>query len=40
MATRKGVNAAKIRYFEPLFGQWQREQSMRPDAKMAPAGGK
>lgn len=33
MALRKGVNAAKIRYFEPLFGQWQRELAHRPDAK-------
>lgn len=31
LATRKGVNAAKIMYFEPLFGQWQREEGMRPD---------
>ena len=33
VATRKGVNAAKISYFEPLFGFWQREQGVRPDAK-------
>lgn len=33
VSTRKGVNAAKIRYMEPLFGQWQREEGMRPDAK-------
>lgn len=31
MSTRKGVNAAKIRYFEPLFGQWQKEEMLRPD---------
>ncbi len=33
VATRKGVNAAKIQYFEGLFGMWQREQAVRPDAK-------
>lgn len=33
VAVRKGVNAAKIQYFEPLFGQWQREESYRPDQK-------
>lgn len=32
MATRKGVNAAKIRYYEPLFGMWKKEESERPDA--------
>ncbi len=34
VSQRKGVNAAKIRYFEPLFAQWQREQVQRPDAKV------
>ncbi len=34
VSQRKGVNAAKIKYFEPLFGQWQREQVQRPDAQM------
>ncbi len=33
VATRKGVNAAKITYLEPLLGMWQREQGVRPDAK-------
>lgn len=33
VSVRKGVNAAKIKYFEPLFGTWQREEAMRPDAK-------
>lgn len=33
VSTRKGVNAAKIKYFEPLFGQWQREEGMRPDIR-------
>ena len=35
IATRKGANAAKIRYFQPLFGMWQNEQAMRPDVRMA-----
>ncbi len=34
VSVRKGVNAAKIQYFEPLFGQWQREESYRPDQKV------
>jgi len=32
VSQRKGVNAAKIKYFQPLFGAWQREQVQRPDA--------
>ncbi len=32
VSQRKGVNAAKIKYFSPLFGTWQREQIQRPDA--------
>lgn len=32
VSLRKGVNAAKIKYLEPLFGQWQREEVERPDA--------
>lgn len=32
VSTRKGVNAAKIVYLEPLLGQWQREEGVRPDA--------
>ncbi len=31
IAGRKGVNAAKIRYLQPLFGQPQREWASRPD---------
>lgn len=32
VSMRKGVNAAKISYFETLFGKWQTEQVTRPDA--------
>ena len=31
VGSRQGVNAAKIRYLEPLFGQPQREWQQRPD---------
>lgn len=31
VAGRKGINAAKIRYFTPLFGQAQKEWAERPD---------
>lgn len=34
VSVRKGVNAAKIEYFEPLFGMWQREEAYRPDQKV------
>lgn len=32
VAGRNGINAAKIRYLEPLFGQPQAEWAARPDA--------
>lgn len=31
VARRKAINAAKIRYFEPLFGMAQKEEARRPD---------
>lgn len=36
VATRKGVNAAKIKYLEPIFGQYQREEALRPDIMEMP----
>ena len=34
VSVRKGVNAAKISYFTPLFGTWQKEEAERPDQKL------
>ena len=36
-ASRGNINAAKIRYLEPLFGQPQREEAARPDELMESA---
>lgn len=33
VAVRAGINAVNIQYFEPLFGQWQREEGYKPDQR-------